>query len=276
MYLVTHLLLFAFYIGVLSFGYDLLNIIIPILNSDYNNIHPEHKKIYVCSNVLKSLFFMFYTTDALYLLYNICILGSWDVERVEYLGLLYTGLDTISLFKVPKMQLNTKIHHLSVIILHTYCLFYGYQVGPMLKTIIVYAIWSANAYAVNLYLGLRVFIREKNTCLHGLCCAALFIYVGCCTMNWIYQTYAISNMMITGTFPWGGYIYIGAMGFIVYDDIVLMKYLYKRIRGYYHNRSLSAKNLRKLSDPEPVASELETTRRAVTVYEMLQMNTKRI
>ena len=33
-------------------------------------------------------------------------LYTWhvDVERVKYLGMLYTGLDTISLFMVPKIS----------------------------------------------------------------------------------------------------------------------------------------------------------------------------
>ena len=241
-----HLFYFALYSGVLCLGYKILNIVMPILNNNYNNINPPHKKLYVCSNILKTSFFVLYTTDALYLLYSICILGTWDVERVKYLGLLYTGLDTVSLFMVPKMQFNTKIHHFSVIFLHSYCLYYNYEVGEMLKTIIVYAIWSANAYCVNLYLALRVFISEKNRYLHYLCCAALFTYVGCCIMNWSYQTYTIGGMIHRGVFPIGGYIYLLALLFIIYDDIVLMKYLYRRITGYYFNRSLSAKNLQKM------------------------------
>ena len=55
-------------------------------------------------------------------------------------------------------------------------------------------------------------------------------------------------MMYNGTFPIGGYIYILTMFIIIYDDIVLMKYLYKRIRGYYINREKSRQNLLSLSD----------------------------
>ena len=246
MQIVLHTAYFLFYLVLLRLGYTLLDITLPILHKGYVNIHPSHKKIYVCSNVLKSLMFCFYTTDALYLLYCICVKGTWDVERVQYLGLLYTGLDTMSLYMVPKMQLNTKIHHLSVMVLHSYCMFYNYEVGEMLKIIIVYAIWSANAYCVNLYLGLRVFIREKNTYLHYLCCAALFTYVGCCIMNWSYQAYKIGGMMYDGTFPIGGYLYQVTMAFIIYDDIVLMKFLYSRIKNYYINRAKSAQKLQDL------------------------------
>ena len=266
----THIFLFGLYSILLKFGYRLLDIVLPILNSDYNDIKPVHKKFYVCSNVLKSLFFFYFTTDALYLLYSICILDTWDEERVQYLGLMYTGLDTVSLFMVPKMQLNTKIHHLSVMILHSYCLYYNYEVGEMLKIIIVYAIWSANAYVVNLYLGLRVFIREKNMYLHYLCCTALFTYIGCCFMNWIYQTYSIGGMMYNGTFPVGGYIYILTMFIIIYDDIVLMKYLYKRIRGYYINREKSRQNLLSLSENYEVVNGDKVT----DVYSLLH-NTRR-
>jgi len=243
MNIVLHLALFVSYVGFLSLAYRILNTVLPILNPSYNMISPPHKKIYVCSNVLKSLMFFYFTTDALYLLYSICILDTWDVERVQLLGLMYTGLDTISLLKIPKMQLNTKIHHISVMVLHAYCMYHNYEVGEMLKIIIVYAIWSANAYCVNLYLGLRVFIREKNLYLHYLCCFALFTYIGCCIMNWSYQTYAITNMMYNGTFPLGGYIYVLTMFFIIYDDFVLMFYLYKRIQSYYINRAYSSKNL---------------------------------
>ena len=54
-------------------------------------------------------------------------------------------------------------------------------------------------------------------------------------------------MMYDGTFPIGGYIYLGTMGFIIYDDIILIRYLYKRIKSYYINRAISAKNLYKLN-----------------------------
>ena len=241
-----HLFYFGIYIGILSFGYQFLDILLPILSKNYKQIKPVHKKIYVCSNVLKAFMFCIYTTDALYLLYSICINGTWDVERVQYLGMLYTGLDAISLWKVPSMQLNTKIHHISVIFLHMFCLYYNYEVGEMLKIIIIYAIWSANAYFVNLYLGLRVFISEKNKYLHHLCICALITYIGCTILNWTYQTYALINMYMNGLFPIGGYLYLAMMGFIIYDDIILMKYLYKRIMNYYKNRAISFENLKKL------------------------------
>ena len=55
----THIFLFGLYSLLLTYGYKLLNIFIPILNSDYNDIKPAQVlRVFKCIKI--PVFLLFY------------------------------------------------------------------------------------------------------------------------------------------------------------------------------------------------------------------------
>ena len=229
---------FLHFIGFINFcvwivmSYFILDFGLWKLTTGYRSIYPNHKTFYVRSNMIKGLLLGFWSPYAISLLYNMYVYNSWNKGQLKILAALYSSLDTVSLYMVPKMQLNTIVHHVAVFLLYMYCLWCDFELVGLTRIIIVYAIWSTLAWSVNLYLSLRVFVHRNNYRLHILCIFAFFSYLGCCIMNWSYQLNSLYNFWNDGEFGIGCSIYSITMLFIIYDDIVLMHYLRKRITNY--------------------------------------------
>ena len=131
----------------------------------------------------------------------------------------------VSMFHVDKMQMNTKIHHIMVQILYfTGLIQYNFNKNTLANPMVIYAIYSALAYIVNLYLSLRVFIKDKKF-LKRLSYLSYIIYIVCCAQNWLYQGYFLityKNIPLIQKTIYGSIIMT-----IMYDDWVLIKYLKK-------------------------------------------------
>jgi len=227
-----HFLGFINFCVLITLSYYILNFVLSLISKRYTLIEPKHKTFYVRSNMIKGLLLGFWSPYAINLLYNMYVYNEWSKNQLKILAALYSSLDTVSLFMVPKMQLNTIIHHIAVFLLYMYCLWCDFNLVGLTRIIIVYAIWSTLAWSVNLYLSLRVYITRTNYKLHILCIIAFFSYLGCCIMNWSYQLNSLYTFWINDTFGIGCYIYSITMLLIIYDDIVLMHYLRKRITNY--------------------------------------------
>ena len=86
----------------------------------------------------------------------------------------------------------------------------------------IYAIFSTLSYAVNFILASRfIEIKSKKD---KMITMGFFIYLTCCVLNWSWNIYYIqrliyinNNIMI--------YLYLIFISFIVWDDIVLLKWL---------------------------------------------------
>ena len=61
------------------------------------------------------------------------------------------------------MQVNTTIHHTMVQILYIIGLIvYNFNINTLANPMVIYAIYSGLAFSVNLYLSLRVFIKDDK------------------------------------------------------------------------------------------------------------------
>ena len=229
---ILHLFGFFNFCFWITASYYFLDFVLWRLSRRYKEIKPIHKSYYVRSNMIKGLLLGFWSPYAINLLISLYLYDSWNKEQLKVLAALYSSLDTVSLYMVPKMQLNTIVHHVAVFLLYMYCLWCDFELVGLTRIIIVYAIWSTLAWTVNLYLSLRVYIEKTNYKLHVLCICAFTSYLGCCIMNWSYQLNSLYTFWNNDEFGFGCLCYFITMLLIIYDDIVLMHYLRKRITNY--------------------------------------------
>ena len=211
--------------SILFFSYNPIHIVFEKFITPYKNIYPTHKKIYFVSNLLKSIVLGIFSYKAFLILFQYAYYNNWVVEDIKYLGAVYASLDMVSMFKVPKMQFNTIVHHTIVQFLYIISLiFLDFDKNSLANGVVIYAIFSTFAFLVNMYLALRLIIEDKNN-LKLLASISSLIYQVCCTINWSYQIYFIysfSNISLIIRI-----LYSIILMYIVFDDIVLIKFLNK-------------------------------------------------
>ena len=222
---ISYISQYLFWNYLIYISYNPIDILMNNYILNYKNIQPNHKKIYVVSNLIKGLTLGLNSNIVIYFLYNYIRYGLWDIKTVKTFGAIYASLDMVSMFHIEKMQINTKIHHIMVQILYFIGLvYYDFNKNTLANPIVIYAIYSALAHIVNIYLSLRVFVKDE-VFLKRLKYLSYIIYIICCCQNWSYQLYFLATNkdipLIQKT------IYGGIITSIVYDDWVLIKYLKK-------------------------------------------------
>ena len=195
-------------------------------NSSFSNISPSHKKWYVVSNLSKSIIFSFYSYHAYFILYKYIIEGVWDSRELLFLGCMYAGIDMNSILIVPKLSKNTLYHHIVVNILYFYTVLNGMNEHSFARLIVIYALFSVLAVSVNFYLACRVIWKnDKN--LEYISSFCFVNYLCCCIPNWSYQFYHLCfNDYYLQTYSlFTRTCFLAIIVVVVYDDLVLMKYL---------------------------------------------------
>ena len=192
---------------------------------EYNDINPSHKKQYVLSNIIKSGILVIFSLFSILLLYKYIILDEWPKPLIIVMATTYSSIDFTSILKVPKLQKNTMIHHVLVVILQTYCLSVDFSKDSFAYLITMYGIFSGFSFLVNGYLGLRVLL-PKYKHLTLICTISYVNYVVCCALNWSFQIY-----QLVMSFKNYHIVYKLFFGFmlsnIIYDDLYLLQYLHK-------------------------------------------------
>lgn len=200
----------------------------------FNSITPTHKKWYVTCNLVKSVIFALTSYHSYYLLTSFIINNIWDNTQFLYLGCLYASIDMSSIILVPKLSTNTFYHHLVVNILFFYSLFTNMNPNSFASLIVIYALFSVLAFSVNFYLGLRILI-PASPLLEYLSTFCFVNYLLCCLPNWSYQFYNLyfnDNFINNYSFI-PRFLFCGVIMVVVYDDLVLMKYL--KDHSYFKN-----------------------------------------
>ncbi len=191
---------------------------------------PDDKKFYVLSNLIKSAVLTAYTPQAAYLLYQAIHLDEWSTPRIRSLGVLYAIPDFVSLFLVQRMALTTKAHHVCVVIFMVINLYNDYAHENVCRALVVYAVFSTFAYLVNLLLASR-FLPVKPRMSLAMSAVALVVYTSCLAINWMWQVGFVASLHAR---KWADgdahavgaiYAYLAAISMVVYDDVVLTKWL---------------------------------------------------
>jgi hypothetical protein len=192
----------------------------------FSNISPNHKKWYVISNLSKSMIFSIYSYHAYFILYNYIINNIWNTNDLLFLGSLYAAVDMNSIIIVPKLSRNTLYHHIVVNVLFFYTILNGMNVDSFARLIVVYALFSVLAVSVNFYLACRV-IWKDNKHLEYMSSFCFVNYVCCCIPNWSFQFYHLClNPFFINSYHWiTRLLFLFIIIVVVYDDLVLMKYL---------------------------------------------------
>jgi len=213
-------------------SYDIFDKILSNNFNVYNNL-TNNRKLYVLKNTIKSILLCITSIYATYVFIDPILYNKWDNFTIHMLGLLYSITDIISLYKVPKLPKSTKLHHICVTILCITNLFNDYTYFTFWRALLAYAILSAYSFTVNLYLAYRI-ISPNDYWRVVLCKIAYYTYMICFTFNWILQYYTAYVM-------WGIYnktnnfnviflLYFIVAHLIMYDDIILIKFLFNSVK----------------------------------------------
>ena len=225
----AHFAVFAVGTYVVFSSYFVADYFLARQSTSYARI-PDDKKFYVLSNLIKSAVLTAYTPQAAYLLYQAIHLDEWSTPRIRSLGVLYAIPDFVSLFLVQRMALTTKAHHVCVVIFMVINLYNDYAHENVCRALVVYAVFSTFAYLVNLLLASR-FLPVKPRMSLAMSAVALVVYTSCLAINWMWQVgfvaspharkWADGDAHAVGAI----YAYLAAISMVVYDDVVLTKWL---------------------------------------------------
>ena len=197
-------------------------------SKSYHAINSQAKQFYVLSNLIKSAMLLAYSPLAAQLLYSTMVLDEWDSNRIRIMGTLYCIPDFVSLFMVSRMAWTTVAHHVVVCAFNAWSLTNDYSQTNVVRAIMVYAVWSTFAYLVNLLLASR-FVDTSAALSAALSALAFTIYAGCCALNWSWQVWFLLGLFATQPVP--VVLYVALMAMLVWDDIVLMKWLFVNARA---------------------------------------------
>jgi len=217
-----------FFVGsyIIFSSYFVANHYLAKLSTSYASI-PEDRKFYVLSNLIKSAALLAYTPTAAVLLYQACVHNDWNTPRIRAMGVLYAIPDAVSLLLVTRMATSTKVHHLCVVVFMVVNLFVSYEHETIGRALVVYAVFSTFAYLVNLLLATR-FLPISPAVSLTLSALALAIYASCLGLNWTWQIQFLYRLVLSGPSAIHGafiVIYLALISQVVYDDVVLVRWL---------------------------------------------------
>lgn len=176
---------------------------------------------------------------ALKILYETLYMDNWQTTRIQNLGTLYTIPDFVSLILVRRMATTTIVHHIAVCIFNVFNVMNDYKQENICRLVVIYAIFSTFAYLVNLLLASRFLGIPKGVSKYFFL-IALLVYVSCCGINWAWQL-SYSYRLFTHFFHWSIIVYMSMLGMVVYDDIVLIKWLVLNLNPAYKKQQQEKK-----------------------------------
>ena len=224
-------------IVLLTVAMYLVHVIWDKIDEKFSSINPSHKKWYVVANLSKAFLLgvqalSFRYWWAVYITY---IKLGRHVYRLELkkCAVLYIVTDVVALYMLPKLPRSTILHHVATLLM-------GMVVWTVDITrpnwdgtlgivvmIIIYGQCSTMAFLVNAYLAWRV-VYPKAAWLKVVSFLALISYLLCCTVNWSLHLVWLYTCIVNLDISILTIIYLIGLGFIVNDDIKLIRWLIKR------------------------------------------------
>ena len=215
--------------SVITLLYGIIYNLFSLNNTFY--VLDKSRKLYVTKNILKSIILAYITICSFY--DSLLFRKTLDNESVYTYASLYVGNDIMALLLVPNLAKSTIIHHSVTTILLFYCYTVDFNdENDIGKVLLIYTILSSYSFIVNFNLGIRFFKWKKITDITTY--LSYYIYCLCCFVNWGSHAIIYSNKLITNTLNIRYIIYLFIIGFVVNDDIVLIKWLYKRKNQVTH------------------------------------------
>lgn len=206
--------------------YPIIDLSILFTNYDTYNKYSKlgiNRKLYVISNIAKSIFLIHISYTFINILYsnNTLFQLDWGENSFDIKNLVisYVIPDFWSiLITSHTMKLSTVFHHICVIIATIFIMFSDLNQPGVHISFIVYGLYSAYTFLVNFFLGARFFTNFSKKFL-TLTNAS---YIISCSLNWEWQVYyTYANFY----FHYQWFIFLTLLYFWINDDIILVKFL---------------------------------------------------
>ena len=149
---------------------------------------------------------------------------------------MYAIPDFVSLLLEKKISITATVHHIVICIMNYWSCQNDYQQENICRSILVYVMFSALTYLVNLLLAVNKLKNSSRQEFVLLAILSLVIFALTCTINWTWQVYYI-HRVITLTNHWSIYIYCVLLSDLIYDDLVLMEWLWSLVNKYLNPSS---------------------------------------
>jgi hypothetical protein len=231
----NHVLETQDHVGVFLFGsylifssYFMVYYFLERFSTSFRKISQD-KKFYTIGNLLKAGVLVSITPFAVYNLLLILLYDTWETNTLRNLGCIYAIPDFVSMVVVRRMAWTTWLHHICVCLFNYFSIRNDYSQENVCRLIVVYAAFSTFAYCVNMLLASR-FLGVSAHVSRVLSFAALCVYVFCCAVNWVWQAHYLRKL-IRDNDHWTIYLYMTLICFVMWDDIVLNRWLLQNARN---------------------------------------------
>lgn len=179
----------------------------------------EARQFYVLKNVIKAYYLAFLVLLGALLIFLPSLLhGRYDNTSIRILASLYVSNDFVGLWRVEKLPTTTRLHHMTSFVFLLMAWRADFQRQPVARMLLFYCYLSAISFPVNLYLGLRFCSELEPLRLKRI---AKWTYAIGCLFNWSLQWKLFEHST-------EAYCYLALLLFIVYDDVVLLRWLWRK------------------------------------------------
>ena len=204
----------------ITMGYGVVGRLLSLYCPKFNRLE-KSRRLYIIKNIIKSVS-LGYLVMFNYGIFSIMLANKWDNESLYRYASNFVANDFMGLLLIRKLPLNTKLHHITSVMLLIYLTQQDFNTNHAVKLIITYGAFSTLSFIVNLYLGLRYIVDAQH--LHLLRIAARYIYQVSCILNISAHAYLI---MINHYYTPGCLLYLCCLVPIINDDLILIRWLKK-------------------------------------------------
>jgi hypothetical protein len=235
--LIDSLICLLFMSVALAFCYPLVRFLCALVSSRFNKLSYE-RQLYVVNNMTKSFMLGLITVSVHWWTWSYKIFVEHDYHpdgaplmpfHLKRAVAWYCVSDLVSLVVVPRLPATTWIHHLLSVGFSVVVFAIEAQPQDVISMMGLYGSFSAFAYAVNAFLGLRV-VFPKSALVDAFAIVSLLLYLACCVANWSWHTYWFAMLAVHNRITMLACIYAAGIVFIARDDLILMRWLWRRAR----------------------------------------------
>ncbi|KAL7697159.1 hypothetical protein NQL31_000124 [Lotmaria passim] len=254
-----HLGLFLIGSYMIFASYYMVYYFLERFSGSFRRIASQDKKFYIIGNLIKAGILISITPFACVHLVKIIVFDEWESNILRNLGCIYAIPDLISMVVVRRMRWSTWIHHACVVVFNYFSIMNNYQHENVCRCVVVYAAFSSFAYCVNVLLASR-FLGVSVNVARVLSFVALVVYALCCAVNWAWQVYYLRRLLTSGHDHWTVYMYMFLISLVMWDDIVLNKWLlhHARNNAYAASQHLQQHRFRQQQQQQQQPSPLFT------------------
>ncbi|KAG5486957.1 hypothetical protein CUR178_08384 [Leishmania enriettii] len=242
-------------------SYYMIYYFLERFSDSFRRIASQDKKFYIIGNLIKAGILISITPFACVHLVKIIVFEEWESNILRNLGCIYAIPDFISMVVVRRMRWSTWVHHACVVLFNYFSIMNNYQHENVCRCVVVYAAFSSFAYCVNVLLASR-FLGVSANVARVLSFVALVVYALCCAVNWAWQVYYLRRLLISGHDHWTVYAYMFLISLVMWDDVVLNKWLlhHARNNAYAASQHLQQHRIRQQHQPSPASSLIPPAR----------------